>query len=295
MKLIPITYHNKKYPEGIISDIDEIAGNLDKEKIEPSRKYSLHTEYSHMKRMLDNDLINKYPVLKNSHKDNVPSLWYSDEWAVEFAHFTIDLVGNNESPTIIEIHPPFKEYCDTFTEFFSRYELFEKIILEKFPNVKILIENRCGTFYPRGKFLISKGDTIIQFLKELSERDLKLRLVLDYPQVFSAELIKLDDMKLNKIVAFNKSIKPYIEYIDGFHLWGKRKSPKGRWVPHTGDLNDFFSNNQELKEEFILSVKDTFSDEKHRFFVPEVNSGDSDLQSIIKDLLKYDIIFVSEI
>lgn len=65
MNLIPITYHSKKYPENVISNIDEIAGNFDKDTIDPKRKYSLHTEYSHMKRKLDNCLINKYPELKN--------------------------------------------------------------------------------------------------------------------------------------------------------------------------------------------------------------------------------------
>ena len=58
MNLIPITYHSKKYPAGVISNIDEIAGNFDKDSINPQRKYSLHTEYSHMKRKLDNQLIN---------------------------------------------------------------------------------------------------------------------------------------------------------------------------------------------------------------------------------------------
>ena len=64
MNLIPITYHSKKYPVGVMSNIDEIAGNFDKDTIKPQRKYSLHTEYSHMKRKLNNKLINKYPELK---------------------------------------------------------------------------------------------------------------------------------------------------------------------------------------------------------------------------------------
>ena len=39
MNLIPITYHSKKYPAGVISNIDEIAGNFDKDFINPQRKY----------------------------------------------------------------------------------------------------------------------------------------------------------------------------------------------------------------------------------------------------------------
>ncbi len=291
MNLIPITYHSKKYPKNVISNIDEIAGNFDKDIINPKREYSLHTEYSHMKRKLDNRLINKYPELKKSERENIPQLWKSKEWAREFANFIIELVGNNIPPKIIEIHPPFNDYCKNFSLFFDIYEEFEKIISAELPNTNIFIENRCGTFYKGGKFIISNGKSIIQFLQELEVRKLRLKLVLDYPQVFSAESIKMDDIKLKKIIEFNNNIKPYISHIGGFHLWGKRKSQTGRWTSHTGDLNTFFSNNNLLKDEFISSVVNTFDDNDIRFFVPEVNSSEEDLQSIIFDLLKYDVKF----
>lgn len=291
MNLIPITYHSKKYPNNVISNIDEIAGNFDKESISPKRKYSLHTEYSHMKRKLDNKLINKYFEIKTAEKNNIPQLWKSKKWAKEFANFIIELVGNNIPPEIIEIHPPFNDYCKDLSMFFDIYECFEKIILKEFPKVNIFIENRCGTFYKGGKFLISNSKSIIRFLQELQNRNLKLKLVLDYPQVFSAEAIKMDDIKLQKIINFNNNIKPYILCVGGFHLWGKRKSQMGRWTSHTGDLNTFFSNNNLLKDEFINSVIDTFNDNVVRFFVPEVNSKEEDLQSIISDLLKHDIKF----
>ncbi len=291
MNLIPITYHSKKYPKNVISNIDEIAGNFDKDIINPKREYSLHTEYSHMKRKLDNRLINKYTELKKSERENIPQLWKSKEWAREFANFIIELVGNNIPPKIIEIHPPFNDYCKNFSLFFDIYEEFEKIISAELPNTNIFIENRCGTFYKGGKFIISNGKSIIQFLQELEVRKLRLKLVLDYPQVFSAESIKMDDIKLKKIIEFNNNIKPYISHIGGFHLWGKRKSQTGRWTSHTGDLNTFFSNNNLLKDEFISSVVNTFDDNDIRFFVPEVNSSEEDLQSIIFDLLKYDVKF----
>ncbi len=291
MNLIPITYHSKKYPNNVISNIDEIAGNFDKESISPKRKYSLHTEYSHMKRKLDNKLINKYFEIKTAEKNNIPQLWKSKKWAKEFANFIIELVGNNIPPEIIEIHPPFNDYCKDLSIFFDIYEDFEKIILKEFPKVNIFIENRCGTFYKGGKFLISNNKSIIRFLQELQNRNIKLKLVLDYPQVFSAEAIKMDDIKLQKIINFNNNISPYISCVGGFHLWGKRKSQMGRWTSHTGDLNTFFSNNNLLKDQFINSVINTFNDNVVRFFVPEVNSKEEDLQSIISDLLKHDIKF----
>ena len=260
MNLIPITYHSKKYPVGVISNIDEIAGNFDKDSINPQRKYSLHTEYSHMKRKLDSKLINKYPELKSSERDNVPQLWKNKKWAKEFANFIIELIGNNISPEIIEIHPPFNDYCDSFSDFFDIYGEFEKIILKKFPDVKIFIENRCGTFYRGGKFIISNGKSIIQFLQELKDRNLSLKLVLDYPQVFSAESIKMDNIELKKIIDFNNNIKEYISYIGGFHLWGKRKSQTGRWTSHIGNLNTFFSNNDLLKDEFIKTILESIKE-----------------------------------
>ena len=145
MNLIPITYHSKKYPAGVISNVDEIAGNFDKDSINPQRKYSLHTEYSHMKRKLDNQLINKYPELKSSERDNVPQLWKNKEWAKEFANFIIELIGNNLSPEIIEIHPPFNDYCNTFSDFFDIYGEFEKIILKKFCMTDKQLANKFGT------------------------------------------------------------------------------------------------------------------------------------------------------
>ena len=292
MKLIPITYHNKKYPNNINSNIDEIAGNFDKEYITPKRDYSLHTEYSHMKRKFDNKLIEKYICLKESKKDNIPQLWKSKKWAIEFAYFIIDLISNNISPKIIEIHPPFNDYCKNFDDFFDIYVEFEKIILKKFPDVNIFVENRCGTFYNGGKFLISNVDSVVKFLGELEKRKLNLKLVLDYPQIFSSESIKMDNIKLEKILKFNEDISKYISYIGGFHLWGKKKSKTGRWTPHVGNLNTFFSNNQTLKEKFIKSIVDTFSDDNTRYFVPEVNSSEEDLHSIMYDLLKYNIEFI---
>ena len=38
-------------------------------------------------------------------------------------------------------------------------------------------------------------------------------------------------------------------------------------------------------------MKTTFDDNKARYFVPEVNSGEDDLQSIVNDLLQFNVIF----
>ena len=46
-----------------------------------------------------------------SEKEKIPQLWKNKAWAKEFASFIIELVGNSIPPEIIEIHPPFNDYC----------------------------------------------------------------------------------------------------------------------------------------------------------------------------------------
>ena len=117
---------------------------------------------------------------------------------------------------------------------------------------------------------------------------------IDYPQVFSAELIKMDNINLKKILSFNNNLMLFRESIGGFHTWGKRKSEKGRWAPHTGNLDTFFSNHEKLKQEFLESILQTFNDDIERCFVPEVNSGESDLLSIVSDMEQAGFAFISE-
>ena len=111
-KFILIEYNNAPYPEGYSSDIKEVAGHLDKAEIETAEKYSLHTEYSYGIRKFDSNLISSFEELKSSHKNGVPQLWKSDKWAKEFAEFIIALTKNKNAPAVIEIHPPFNDYCD---------------------------------------------------------------------------------------------------------------------------------------------------------------------------------------
>ena len=61
-----IEYNGIPYPEGYVSKIKEVAGHLDKEEIEQSECYSLHTEYSYGKRKLDTEplITHTYPLEK---------------------------------------------------------------------------------------------------------------------------------------------------------------------------------------------------------------------------------------
>jgi len=292
-KLIPVRYNKNNYPAHIKCEIQEVAGNFDKEALDVTSPYSLHTEYSYMPRTFNSKILHDLFQLKTAHKENVPKLWYNKEWANEFYIFIERLVGLNNPPEVIEIHPPFKEYCNSFEQFIDVFNIFYDIIILKYPNVKIFIENRCGTFYKGSKFLLSTCSDVLQLCNILKKINLNLKIVLDYPQIFSAEKINMDNISLKKILAFNMELIKYIDIIGGFHMWGKKKSEKGRWVSHAGNFNTFFSNDNELKYDYLNSVINTFNDNITRYFVPEINSGKEDLFSIVTDLEQAGFIFVS--
>ena len=53
---------------------------------------------------------------------------------------------------------------------------------------------------------------------------------------------------------------------------------------HNGTLDTFIENPVD-KEIFISGIRKICSDGKARFFVPEVNSGESDLKAVVRDVL----------
>ncbi len=292
MILIPVKYHNKNYPDGVFPQIDEIAGNFDSKAINMEKPYSLHTEYSYMKRDFDSELLDGLDELKNANKNGIPQLWKSIKWSEEYALFIERLIGSSIPPEVIEIHPPFKDYCDNITVFWDRYIAFYKHIISKFPTTKIIIENRCGTMYTGSEFLISTCKDVIELCQFLADKHNELGIIIDYPQLFSAEKIRMDNVNIEKILQFNLQLKQYSSTVWAIHLWGKRKSKNNRWAPHSGDLNSFFSNDNEKKELFLNSMKDVFNDDISRYFVPEVNTSEDDLKSIVNDLILSGVIFV---
>ena len=130
---IPIDYDGRRYPEDISPEIKEVSANFDVAYIRPLKEYSLHTEYSYGKRKFNTEVISSFNTIKESHKDFVPKLWVSKKWAEEFSEFIIKLVGNNRPPRIIEIHPPFNDYCSTIYDFIEVYKAFEKSISDTYP------------------------------------------------------------------------------------------------------------------------------------------------------------------
>ncbi|MGI6170900.1 MAG: hypothetical protein ACOYIC_04110 [Butyricicoccus sp.] len=282
-----IQYHAYTYPDDIPLKMKEIPAHFDVAGIAIDGPCSLHTEYSYGKRALDSKVIEKFPVLLESHKNRVPQLWKSKEWAVSFAEFIFELVPQVDLLKIIEIHPPFSDYTDIGC-FLDTYEVFEQIVLSRYPKTEIIIENRCGSTYRGGRFIVSKQRDMEKLCEIVEEKGLKLRVALDIPQLYTAEKVKKDE-EYFEILDNLKQIKSYVKSI---HLWGKKKSKNGRTVAHIGDLNSYFNGNLLIKDAFLKEFLQCFTDEIVRKMVLEVNSNNADLISIIQDLKQFGAEFI---
>lgn len=280
-----IKYHKQTYPKNVPLRIEEIAAHLDVKSVHGLLGYSLHTEYSYGKRKFDSNIISKFPELVSAQKDGVPQLWKNEMWASHFADFIIRLVDNKVQPKIIEIHPPFNDYTN-MEAFIKVYSTFEGKIKSCFPDVKILIENRYGSVYRGGKFILSKTQDIYQLAELVKQERLSLKMAYDVPQLYTAHNVKTK----GEYISLLEEIKDVRDFIGGVHLWGKRVSESGRKVAHCGDLNSYFGD-IDIKDEFLRTFKECFDDGVVRKMVLEVNSGNEDLISIVNDLLSVGIEF----
>lgn len=279
-----IEYNGIPYPEVYVSKIKEVAGHLDKADIEQEERYSLHTEYSYGKRKLDSPILAKYEALREANKAGVPQLWKNEEWAKEFSAFVLELTKDKNPPSIVEIHPPFNDYSD-IKHFVKCYKVFEKEIKQAYPNTNIFIENRSGTVYRGGRFIVGKADEIVSLGETIEKYNLDLGVVLDFPQLLTAERIDTLKFSADKYMVAIEKIYPYQHLIKGIHIWGKKKNSKGRWIAHCGTLDTYFGGNNENKKIFLDGIARICDDERTRFLVPEVNSGPEDLRCIIENIV----------
>ncbi len=289
--LIPVQYHKRNYPTHIKPHIDEVAAHFDISSLSIPRSFSLHTEYSYGKRKLDSSLMDQFPIIQSANKKSIPQLWHSEHWALEFAGF-IKALCQDQKPTIIEIHPPFTDYTSSIDDFLSIYGVFEDEILKTYPDVKILIENRSGSQYRGGKFLVSSGNQLNDLCEAIQSNNVNLRLALDFLQIFTFNggPQALTIQEIHNILSELEDMSSMTESI---HLWGKMRSKSGRIVSHSGDLDTYFEN-QEKKEVFLNWLYSFLDDGKTRYFVPEVNSSDEHLYAIINDLERVRINFTEK-
>jgi hypothetical protein len=169
-------------------------------------------------------------------------------------------------------------------EFGERFCIFEKRIHAIYPETTIVIENRAGSVYHGGRFLISKAKEIAALCELIRENQINLGVVLDFPQLLTAENIDPLKFKTEKYQAAIQTLSAYQELIRGIHIWGKKKSDTGRWVAHAGNFDTYFGGDAITKHNFLLGVYAICNDGRQRFLVPEINSGSGDLEAIIHDL-----------
>jgi len=288
--LIPVQYGRREYPFGIKPLIQELAGHFDVNCLRAEISYSLHTEYSYGAREFTAVSVRNLKTIQASNKNGIPMLWYNQHWAEEFCQF-IRNITEDKPPAIIEIHPPFNDYCSSITEFLKIYREFEYNLLSVYPNTKIFIENRCGSLYKGGHFIFSPVDDLLNLTELIKRHSLKLRIALDIPQLFSAYggLITLSDEHSHELFI---SVKLCSELIDGIHLWGKKRNDKGRWVSHVGDITTYCDGDTKLKDYFLGNIYDSLNDNIPRYIVLEVKSNNEDLCSITNDLIQSNFLFV---
>lgn len=285
-----IKYGRWDYPSDVPLHYAEVAAHFDKNDFYTNLNYSLHTEYSFGSRKFSSDKLKNLDTIASTAHHSIPRLWYSEKWAEEFAEFVLRITHNHKPPILIEIHPPFKDYCPDFKTFCNIYKVFEQIILDKYPDTQILIENRCGSTYKTAPFLFSNASDFMLLCEEIEREKLNLRIAFDIPQLFTAE--NMGSGKLNRMALCIQSLHIIREYFLSTHLWGKGLSGNNPRSAHHGDFNSYFRGNQELKSEFLTLISDLFDDNRKRYMVLEVNSSNNDILSIINDLKTVDFNFI---
>jgi len=272
---------------GISPALDELPGHFDRRTFLTNRPYCLHTEYSAGPRQWNSLLLRGLDEITSAQRRGIPELWKSYRWGEQFAEFIVRLVGDNQDPTLIEIHPPFVSYCKGVDSFLDIYEVFASSIRDRFPKSTIVIENRYGTRHP-SKFLVSTvGDVVILFTA-IQRRSIGLRLALDLPQIFSAHLGSKPPTSLEVEHLLDK-LRPVAHRIETLHIWGRRKTA------HNGTLDDLFGHNPLAKETFLDGLHRLLEDGRPRYFLPEVNSSTEDLQAIVSDFISAGFKFENDI
>jgi len=287
-KLIPIKYRRKKYPDDINATIQEVPGHFDEKdfdkkisQIDSEMQYSLHTEYSFGKRNFNSPVFSELELNALGESLNgVPRLWYNGKWSEQFFQFITKLVGENRPPKIIEIHPPFRDYCADMDTFLESYRGFENLVDKRWPESIIAIENRAESFYP-DKFLVYDDLDIRKLLEKIEEGKYKLKLMLDIPQLFTA-LGGIENLNLESIKEAFQRFQENKRLIIGIHIWGRKNGSA-----HVGSLDNLFNSDINFKESFLKFLSDYFDDDTQRYVVPEVNSSLGDFTSIVNDLRKY--------
>ncbi len=289
-KLIPVRYGRGKgmsYPDGIKAEIREVPAHFDSRVKKVDSDYSLHTEYSYLRRQMKSEAVKNLEKIESARGAGIPQLWYDKRWAEEFVTYIKNFVGEDRPPEVIEIHPPFEDYCPKINDFLETYEVFENEISEIYPKSNIVLENRSGTQYRKSKFLVSNAKEIKDLSDSIDSSGLDLKLAVDFPQVFTAHRMGVGDFTEESLNHIFDTLSSTKKNILSMHIWGKKQGSRA----HHGTLDTYFIDN-DLKELFLMKLSRLFDDDMLRYFVPEVQSGYDDYHTIIRDFSSSDFQFI---
>lgn len=282
--LVPVRYGALRYPLGIEPAIDEVPGHFDRPAHCGSRPFSLHTEYSAGPRTWSSPLLQDLDEIKRSQRSGIAELWKSPSWSEQFAEFLARMCGGF-APTVIEVHPPFLRYCASNHQFLEVFGEFRCRVRELFPNAAVVIENRTGSRYP-GKFLLRTSEDLVSLGMLVRTTGIDLGFAIDIPQLFMAEVGRAPPSiaEVNRVL---DSVRAVADLVKTVHIWGRRGAA------HVGTLDDLFGGNREAKSAMLSGLREILSVGPPRYFVPEVNSGHGDLESIVRDFLAEGFSFVA--
>ena len=282
-----VRYGRLTYPKDIPLHLQEVSGHFDVQPFAKEQPYSLHTEYSYGAREFRSAAIMEHSSIPEAQKNGIPQLWADMYWAADFAVFIHRLVERGNAPSVIEIHPPFKDCAGGMEGFLNSYSIFEKVMNKRFPETEIVIENRTGTRNRCG-FLISTVQDLKELCQGISAHEMKLKIALDIPQILYAE-------KAHTAEQIQRVFRELVEIrglIGSIHLWGRQKKADGRVTSHTGDLKTWFAGDEKAHQALLDGMVKLLDDDISRWLVLEVNSGEKDLNSIINDLKSKEIRFI---
>ncbi len=106
---------------------------------------------------------------------------------------------------------------------------------------------------------------------------------MDLPQLFT-ELERTTPLSVQNVRTTIGALRECRQQIRSIHIWGKKRNPAGRRVAHQGNLLTYFGGNQVIEGAFLEALHDLLDDGIPRYLVPEVNSNDADLASIVSDM-----------
>jgi hypothetical protein len=300
---IPVRYAHTNYPDYIEPKIQEVTANFGREKLENTKRHpylSLHTDpsiiwYANKRnKIISSEVLKHFPTIrKNILVLGHAGLWCNQKWSKEFSGFLLRQTNgiDRKRVKIIEIHTPFNNSCNNLLNFIDIYKIFEDQIMKEFPSTEILIENMFNNIRKRnfGKFLLSTTDDLLLLSNLISKSNLKLRIVLDIPQLLS-EHNGGNTLLTKKIIRNTLSpIREIRHLIKSIHIWGY-DTGKQRGA-HSSDFNVYFNNDKELKQFFLQEIYHLFDDGMARYFVPEVYSSTS-VHSIVNDLRSVGFVFI---